>query len=136
MNRAFLSEFSRGMPASTYVIHAENSDFYFFVKRAYSKIKKQFGGDEGFRFTSYDFGDLSTPENPTTIHQIIDDANALSFFGERKAVLVDNLQALRSDSDSLLTISGIFRLLRTLQLFTRLSTMQMPCLSSAKEKPY
>ncbi len=92
--KAFLSEFSRGMPSSAYVIYAENPDFDFLVREAYKKIKNQFGGDEGFRFTSYDFGNIENPENPPTIHAVLDDANALSFLSKRKAVIVENFQLL------------------------------------------
>jgi len=92
--KAFTNEFSRGMPSSAYVIYAENPDFYFFVREAFATLKKQFGGDKEFKFTSYDFGDIENTDNPPTIHKVLDDANALSFFSDRKAVIVENFQVL------------------------------------------
>jgi len=92
--KTFLKEFSSKMPTPVYVIYAEKPDFYFFVEEARQKIKTFFGGDEGFRFTSYDFGDIENPDDPPTIYKVLDDANALAFFGDRKAVIVDNLQLL------------------------------------------
>jgi DNA polymerase III delta subunit len=90
----FLSELSAGLPAPVYIIYAERDDFDFFLGEACKKIKEHFGGDSGFRFSSYDFGFMEDPESAPNIHKVIDDANSLAFLNERKAVVVENFQLL------------------------------------------
>lgn len=101
--KSFLSELSHGLPAPVYIVYAEKPDFDFLLREARKKIKKHFGGDEGFRFVSYDFGFVEDSENPPTMYKVLDDANSLAFFNERKAVVVENFQVLfkgkRSDEE-------------------------------------
>jgi DNA polymerase III delta subunit len=84
----FIDEVSKGLKAPAYLLYAEDS---YVLKEALLAVKHTIPEDQrDFLFSVFD---MDSPESPP-VEQILDVLNTVSFFGGRKAVVMDNVQKL------------------------------------------
>ena len=89
--KQFEKEIEKNLPSSLYYIYAKD---YFLLKNAVDRISSLIPPEKrAFNVMVYDID--SAGETPVSLREIIDVLNTPGFFGERKIVLLRNLQMMK-----------------------------------------
>lgn len=87
--RAFLQEIDKGLPSPAYLLYADNE---YPIEEALSAVKRTIPEAEmAFNFNVFD---MDSADSIPTAGEITDTLNTVSFFGNRRYVVVRNLQKI------------------------------------------